>query len=115
MVDVTTTEPVNHTALRASRTSMDMTKAVLVLLVPVIIAVLVYVFFFGGSDPIRIDTTSTFQTAHATAHYPVLEPAGLSSKWTPISAAYGADKLLRVGYVAPSGDGIQLVESPEAA
>jgi hypothetical protein len=115
MVGVTSTEPVNHTALRASRTSMDMTKAVLVLLVPVIIAVLVYVAFFGGADPIRIDASGTFQTARATGHFTVLEPVGLAKGWTPISASYGSDKLLRVGYVAPNGPGIQLVESARAA
>jgi uncharacterized protein DUF4245 len=107
---MTTQPPVNHTQLRLSRTPMDMTKAVLVLLVPVAILVSIYVFFFGGSNVIAIDPSQTYSTAAASANFTVVQPTGLSDSWKPLSAAYG-DDLLRVGYIAPSGDGIQLVES----
>ena len=110
---MTTQPPVNTTQLRLSRTPMDMTKAVLVLLVPVAILFAIYVRFFGGSDVIAIDPSQTYSTAVASANFTVAQPTGLSSKWKSISAAYGND-LLRVGYIAPSGDGIQLIETSKA-
>ena len=113
-VTMTTQPPINTTQLRLSRTPMDMTKAVLVLLVPVAVLVAIYVFFFGGSNPIVIDPSQTFSTARSSANFTVVQPAGLSDKWKPISAAYAGD-LLRVGYIAPSGDGVQLVESSQPA
>src|SRR5215475_5992197 len=109
---MTTQPPVNTTQLRLSRTPMDMTKAVLVLLVPVAILVAVYVFFFGVNKVIAIDPSGTYTTASADANFKVVQPSGLSDSWKPVSAAFAND-LLRVGYVAPSGDGLQLVESSQ--
>jgi len=100
--------------LRLARTPMDMAKAVLVLLVPVIVAVVVYVFFFGGSNAIAIDPSGTFSDAAAARVFPVVQPHGLSSGWKPVSSSYGVEKgrhVLRVGYIAPDGAGLQLVES----
>ncbi len=110
--------PVNTTAIRLARTPMDMTKAVLVLLVPVMIAVVGYIYFFGGSNPIAIDPSGTYAEARQAAHFTVLEPSSLSSGWKPISSAWdeeGGGWVLRVGYVAPGGGGIQLVESNRPA
>ena len=110
--------PVNTAALRLSRTPMDMTKAVLVLLVPVIIAVAVYVFFFGGSNPIVIDPSGTYSEAQAAHVFTVVQPQGLSSGWRPVSSTFGVENgrhVLRVGYVTPDGAGIQLVESDGSA
>ena len=119
---VTVTEPaappsVNTAALRLARTPGDMAKAVLVLLAPVAILVALYVYFFGGNNVIVIDPSSTFTEARLSAHFAVLEPAGLSSKWKPLSSAYapGTPSTLRVGYIAPKGEGFQLVESDQAA
>ncbi len=111
-----TTPPdqVNSTALRLSRTPMDMAKAVLILLVPVMIAVAAYVFFFGGSSPIVIDPSGAYGDARAAGAFPVVQPQGLSSEWKPVSSAYGIEQgrhVLRVGYLAPDGAGLQLVES----
>jgi hypothetical protein len=111
-------DQVNSTALRLSRTPLDMAKAVLVLLVPVIIAVAVYVFFFGGSKPIVIDPSGAYGDARAAGVFPVVQPQGLPSGWRPVSSAYGIEQgrhVLRVGYIAPDGDGLQLVESDGAA
>jgi hypothetical protein len=104
--------------LRLSRTPMDMTKAVLVLLVPVIVAVLVYVFFFGGSNPIVIDPSGTYSDATAANVFPVVQPHGLPSGWKPVSSSFDVEKgrhVLRVGYLAPDGSGLQLVESDGAS
>jgi hypothetical protein len=100
--------------LRLSRTSTDMAKAVLILLVPVIAAVLVYVFFFGGSNAIAIDPSGAFGDARAANSFPVEQPQGLSAGWKPVSASFTTEHgrhVLRIGYVAPSGAGLQLVES----
>jgi hypothetical protein len=110
----TPSDQVNSTALRLSRTPLDMAKAVLILLVPVVIAVAVYVFFFGGSSPIVIDPSGAYGDARAAGAFPVVQPQGLPSKWRPVSSAYGVENgrhVLRVGYIAPSGAGLQLVES----
>jgi hypothetical protein len=107
-------ESVNATALRLARTPMDMAKAVLILLVPVMIAVGVYVFFFGGSSPIVIDPSGSYSDARAAAVFQLVEPQGLSSGWKPVSSSYSVAQgrhVLRVGYIAPSGAGLQLVES----
>jgi hypothetical protein len=115
---VTITKPdVNTTALRLSRTPGDMLKATLVLLVPVAILVALYVFFFGGNNVIQIDPSQSYADARASAHFTVLQPAGLASGWKPVSSQFqpGKTSLLRVGYVAPDGDGIQLIETDEPA
>lgn len=116
MERVTTTQPekpVNTTALRLSRTPMDMAKAVLVLLVPVALLVAAYVFFFGGNNVISIDPSGDYAAARAAGQFSVLQPAGLPSSWKPVSSSYSAGTL-RVGYVTPSGSGIQLVESKQS-
>jgi Protein of unknown function (DUF4245) len=112
--------PVNTTALRLSRTPLDMAKAMLVLLVPVMIAVAVYVFFFGGSSPIVIDPSGSYGDARAAGVFPVVQPQGLASGWKSVSSTYGVENgrhVLRVGYLAPDGSGLQLLESdgPTAA
>lgn len=108
---------VNTAALRLSRTPWDMTKAVLVLLVPVAIMFGVYVFFLGGNNVIKIDPSGTYAEAKVAAQFSVLQPVGLSSGWKPVSSSYdnGHPATLRVGYVAPDGGGIQLVESNQPA
>jgi hypothetical protein len=115
-----TTPPgqVNSTALRLSRTPWDMAKAVLILLVPIMIAVGVYVFFFGGSSPIVIDPSGSYGDARSAGAFPVVQPQALPSGWKSVSSAYGVENgrhVLRVGYIAPDGAGLQLVESDGAA
>jgi hypothetical protein len=103
----------NSAAARLARTPGDMAKAVLVLLVPVAVLVALYVYFFGGANVISIDPSGTFSDARAAAAFTVLEPSGLPKGWDAVSSSYenGSPATLRVGYVSPSGAGIQLVES----
>jgi hypothetical protein len=131
MDGVTTTEPPSTppatgdrperpsgAALRLARTPTDMVKAVLVLLVPVVAAVLVYVYFFGGANVIAVDPGNYYADAKADGHFAVVQPAGLPDGWKAVSSSFDrvADgAVLRVGYVAPDGGGIQLVESDRPA
>ncbi len=118
---MTTTHPAapnpHSAAARLARTPGDMAKAVLVLLVPVALLVAVYVFFFGGNNVIAVDPGDTYSAARASAHFTVVQPAGLPGSWKPVSSVYeaGTPSILRVGYVTPSGAGIQLVESDRPA
>lgn len=98
--------------MRASRTPTDMAKALLVLFAPVAVLVTLYVFFFGGNDAIAIDPSGTYAAARASGQFTVLEPVGLSTDWKPVSSSYQGG-VLRVGYITPSGAGIQLVESKQ--
>ncbi|HKD99171.1 MAG TPA: DUF4245 domain-containing protein [Micromonosporaceae bacterium] len=110
--------PLSGAALRLSRTPGDMVKAVLVLLVPVVAAVLVYVYFFGGSNVIAIDPSTDYANARADGHFTVVQPAGLPDGWKPVSSAFSRSAegaVLRVGYIAPDGGGIQLIESDRPA
>src|SRR5262249_53404495 len=105
-------QQVNTRALRLARTPADMAKAVLVLLVPLALLVTVYIVFFGGNNVITIDPSGSYAAAQASGQFTVLQPDGLSSKWKPVSSSYEGG-VLRVGYVTPSGAGIQLVESKQ--
>jgi len=119
---VTTTEhtpppSVNTAALRLARTPGDMLKAVLMILVPVALLFALYVFFFGGNNVITIDPSGTYAEARAASRFAVLQPVGLDSKYKPVSSAFddGTPATLRVGYVAPDGAGMQLVETNQPA
>jgi hypothetical protein len=81
-----------------------------VLLIPIFLLVAAYRFVYSGDAPVPYDASGVWASAHHSAPYPVLEPAGLPKGWTLISASY-AGGTLRVGYVTPDGTGVQLVES----
>jgi len=87
-----------------------MALSLAVLLIPVLLLLGIYRLAFSGDAPIPVNAADTFGTARHSAHYAVLEPAGLPAKWTVISATFGGGTL-RVGYVMPGGSGVQLVES----
>jgi Protein of unknown function (DUF4245) len=90
-----------------------MVISLLVLLVPVALAVLVYRVVLDGDKPVVVDPASALSEARATRAFPVAEPTGLDSGWRTVSARYqrGADgDLLRLGYLTPGGDGVQLVQ-----
>jgi len=104
--------PPSAPPVRPSRPGRDIALSLVVLLVPVFLLLLVYRVVFSGDAPIAVDATDTWATARHSAPYPVLEPVGLPAKWTVISATYDRGTL-RVGYVTPSGSGLQLVESDQ--
>jgi hypothetical protein len=89
-----------------------MAISLLVLLVPIALAVGVYRVVFGGDQPVRTDPAPAVAQARASGAFPVLEPAGLGPDWHPVSATFNRQEgTLRIGYVSPSGAGLQLVES----
>lgn len=73
----------------------------------------------GGNPVPTVDPTQTLIGSAQRAHYGVLAPAGLSSGWKDTSArdATGAGGTLTVelGYVTPSGQFAQLVQSDTEA
>lgn len=67
------------------------------------------------ADVETIDPTGTYRSAAAEAKYPVRKPAGLPGGWRSTNAAIeretGGGLTLRVSYITPSKEFIQLVES----
>jgi hypothetical protein len=90
-----------------------MALSLAVLLIPIFVLVGVYRVVFSSDAPIAVNAADTWGTARHSAHFTVLEPVGLPGKWTVISATF-AGGTVRVGYVTPSGTGLQLVESDQA-
>ena len=99
---------------RSGRSARDIVLSIAVLLVPILLLLGAYRVFYSGDKPIAIDASGTWSAARHSAPYQVLEPAGLRSGWTLISATY-ANGTLRVGYVTPGRAGLQLVESDQSA
>jgi hypothetical protein len=100
--------------VRSGRGPRDIALSLAVLLVPIFLLLLVYRLVFSGDAPVPGDTAGTWDAARHSAHFTVLEPAGLPAKWTAVSAVY-QDGTLRVGYVTPDGAGVQLIESDQSA
>ena len=101
----------------ARRTARDLVISLVVLLVP--IAFIVAVFRLkGGEDPVVIDPSPAMAQAEAAGEFPVSRPGGLAESWRPVSAVFrreDAGAILRVGYLTPSGAGVQLIESNQPA
>ncbi|MEV4757655.1 DUF4245 domain-containing protein [Micromonospora sp. NPDC049559] len=100
--------------LRSERSPKDMALSLLVLLVPIALLLGFYRVFLGGDDPVPVDATPTIAEARAANAFPVSEPQGLDPKWRTVSAQFrrGDDgATLRVGYLSPDGEGVQLLQS----
>lgn len=103
---------------RAGRSPRDMALSLLVLLVPVFLLVYGYRVFFSGDARTSVDTAQTVADARRDAGFPVLAPGALPKGWTASSATFekGAPgSVLRLGYLAADGAGLQLVESDRPA
>jgi len=84
-----------------------------VLLVPIALVLLFYRLVLSGDAPITVDPASTIQEAQAANIFPVAVPE-LGDDWHASSATWqktAAGGTLRIGYVDPDKDPIQLVES----
>jgi hypothetical protein len=101
----------------ARRTTRDMVISLLVLLMP--IAFIVAVFRLqGGEDPVVIDPSPVLSQAEASGDFAVSRPRGLAEGWRPVSAVFRREDggaILRVGFLTPSGGGVQLIESDQPA
>lgn len=106
------------TVARVSRSSerrpRDMILSLAVLLVPVAILLVIYRTLFNGDAPITVDPAPTIQEAQQAKLFPVAAPRGLGDDWHTSSATFtraANGATLRIGYVDPDKDPIQLVES----
>jgi hypothetical protein len=94
-----------------------MTLSLIVLLIPV--ALIVGVFRLrGGEDVVVVDPAPAISQARAANLFALAEPQALGSDWRSISATFQQSDgvgTLRVGYLTPSGGGVQLIESNEEA
>jgi hypothetical protein len=99
---------------RGGRSTRDMALSLAVLLVPIVLLLVFYRVVLDGDKPISIDAGPTIQQARSAAAFPVVVPNGLGDDWHPVSATFKRDidgATLRLGYVDPDSDPIQLVES----
>jgi hypothetical protein len=103
-----------ESSTRAERRPRDMVLSLLVLLVPIALFLAFYRGVLGGDGPVPIDPSAAVDSARRANAFPVAVASGLPEGWTSISAtfndAYGG-KALRIGYDAPGGGGVQLVET----
>jgi hypothetical protein len=85
-----------------------------VLLGMVLLVVIGYRVLQDGDRPVVIDPAPTVAEAERVADFPVSQPDGLGTGWRPLSATFGQAETgdtLRIGYLTPSGGGVQLVQS----
>jgi len=91
-----------------------MALSLAVLLVPIALLLIFYRTVLSGDAPVRIDPAPTIQEARQANAFPVAVPHGLGDDWHTSSATFvreATGATLRLGYVDPDKDPIQLVES----
>lgn len=96
-----------------SRRPRDLVISLLVLLIPVLVLVGGYQLLSGRTEPVAVDPSSAIIAAQQ-AGLRVAEPAGLAPSWVPVSAVFQPGEgggTLRLGYVTPAGDPVQVVQS----
>ncbi|WP_240669722.1 DUF4245 domain-containing protein [Actinoplanes solisilvae] len=96
------------------RSPKDMFMSLAVLLIPIALLLTFYRVFLDGDKPISIDPAPTIQEAQQSNIFGVLVPQGLGDDWHASSATFkraGNGATLRLGYVDPDKDPIQLVQS----
>ena len=91
-----------------------MTLSLAVLLVPIALLLIFYRVVLSGDAPITVDPAPTIQEAQQAAQFTVAVPRGLGNDWHTASATFQREAggaTLRIGYVDPGKDPMQLVES----
>jgi len=91
-----------------------MAVSLAVLLVPIALLLVFYRVVLSGDAPITIDPSATVQEAQQAGAFTVAVPVGLGTDWHTASATFARQTngaTLRLGYVDPDKDPIQLVES----
>jgi Protein of unknown function (DUF4245) len=102
---------------RDERRPRDMALSLAVLLVPIALLLIFYRYALSGDQPATVDPGPAIQEAQSQRAFPVAVPAGLGAAWHVTTATYRRDAgaaTLRLGYVAPGGDPVQLIESDAA-
>ena len=103
---------------REGRSLRDMGLSLAVLIVPIALVLVFYRVVLGGDAPVSVDPGPVIQEAQQAAVFPVAVPTGLGDNWHVSTATFRrtADgATLRLGYVDPDKDPLQLVESSVAA
>ena len=91
-----------------------MVLSLAVLLVPIALLLIFYRVVLSGDAPVTVDPSATIQEAQQAAAFTVAVPAGLGDDWHTASATFQRQTTgvtLRLGYVGPGKDPVQLVES----
>lgn len=91
-----------------------MLLALAVLLVPIALLLIFYRTVLNGDAPTPVDSGSAIAAARSANAFPVAVPAGLNEDWHVASATFrrqAAGSTLRIGYVDPDRNGLQLIES----
>ena len=91
-----------------------MVRSLAVLLVPIALLLIFYRVVLSGDAPITVDPAATIQEAQQAAAFTVVVPQGLGDDWHTSSAKFARQTTgatLRIGYVDPDKDPVQLVES----
>jgi hypothetical protein len=102
---------------RGERSPRDMALSLAVLLVPIALLLIFYKFVLGGDAPITVDPGPAVQEAQSAAQFPVAVPRDLGKDWHVSSATFRREAggaTLRLGYVDPADNPIQLIESSVA-
>lgn len=98
---------------RSTRSPKDMAMSLLVLLIPIALLMGFSRFILGGEEPNVVDPTEAVAQAR-TAGLAVREPVDLSTEWRTLTARSRSEEAgvtLRVGYLSPDGEGVQVVQS----
>jgi hypothetical protein len=99
---------------RAERTPKDMAMSLAILLIPIALVLIFYRVVLDGDKPVTVDPSSTIQEAQSARLFPVAVPGRLSDDWHASSATFQRQAngaTLRIGYVDPDDNGLQLIES----
>jgi hypothetical protein len=108
------TEPSPRLSRREGRSPRDMVLSLAVLIVPIALLLIFYRTVLSGDAPVTVDPSSTIQEAQDAKVFPVAVPTGLGDDWHAVSAEFtkpSGGATLRIGYVDPDNDPVQLVES----
>jgi hypothetical protein len=96
------------------RSPRDMVRALAVLLIPIALLLTFYRVVLNGDAPAAVDPGSAIDAARSANAFPVPVPADLGRDWHVVSATFrreAAGATLRIGYVDPDENGMQLIES----
>jgi hypothetical protein len=91
-----------------------MAMSLAVLIIPIALLLIFYRTVLSGDAPISVDPAPTIRQAQQAGIFPVAVPQGLGDDWHSSSAVFKRQPdgaTLRLGYVDPDKDPIQLVQS----
>lgn len=100
-------------ARRPARGTRDMVISLLVLMLPVLVLFGLFRWVTGGDDPAPVDQEPAV-TAARSAGLAAAAPVGLDDGWVPVTAVFqpgDGELTLRLGYLTPAGESVQLVQS----